>query len=74
MVVKDSQKNLASLDEVNTLSSITTQDMEAGDAVFRVSLPQNSLLEVPVANYTCHPQLRPIPMVRTVDGLCGRGK
>ena len=66
VVVQDQQGNLASLDEVHTLSSniSTTSDIEAGDTVFRVNLPENSLLEVPVASYTCNPQLRPIPMVR----------
>ena len=66
VVVKDEQKSLANLEEVHTLSSnvSTTSDIEAGVTVFKVSLPENSLQEVPVASYTCNPQLRPIPMVR----------
>lgn len=65
VVVKDSHGYIDNLEEVHTVSTDITSalDREKGDTVFRVSLPENSLLEVPVASYICNPQLRPIPMV-----------
>jgi hypothetical protein len=66
VVVQDPLGNIDQLEEVYTVSSdITSEtDRDEKQTVFRVTLPQNSLLEVPVASYTCNPKMRPIPMVR----------
>jgi len=78
VLVHDPQSNIVSLDEVdpNIVSNVsTTQDIEYNTTVFQLHPPlrntnndaseQNTTtVEIPIATYTCHPQLRPIPMVR----------
>jgi len=63
LVVKDGELNLAFVEEIPPTQRLFS-DIKAGGTVFRVSLPKNSTQEVPIASYTCHPQLRPIPLVR----------
>lgn len=78
VVVQDPSSNIDQMEEVHTISSniTTAADRQELQTVFRVTLPSqsqsqqsshnnNSLTtaEVPVASYTCNPQLRPIPMV-----------
>ncbi|CAB9504998.1 expressed unknown protein [Seminavis robusta] len=66
LVVKDSHGYVENLQSVQTVSTniSTPAHREGGETVFRVKLPkQSSAVEVPVASYTCNPQLRPIPML-----------
>jgi hypothetical protein len=71
VVIKDNHGYLDMLEEVIPMSTniTTASDREQGDTVFRVPLLKNSLVEQPVANYICNPQLRPIPMVSWLERI-----
>jgi hypothetical protein len=47
----------------NVTSSLSHDQLDKGDQVFRISLRNPDRLEAPILSYSCVPRLRPMPLV-----------